>query len=752
MRSARLDRILLGTALALVLAAPGMVRAETEAVREAPAAAAPAAPASAAAQAAPEGSPEAVAEAVSEAVLETTSAIPAASAAAAEPEPVAAEPDTASAPAQASGADAPAERAPVDRAAAEPAAPASTPASAAVPVDTAAPDQQDSAQVEPAVPADASTASATPAEAPATAAPVAEAPAAPAPAATAAEPVVTPPSTASAPAAAPQPTASQPTVATLAPADQALAENLSALMAGPQFTRMISNRKERDALKDFYEARAHAPVWLSEGEASPRARAAMKQIGHADDLGLDPKDYDLPNIAAAGTAAAQAEAELKFAAAVLTYARHVQSGRTDPSRVAENVEIDYTLPMPEPLDVLTQTASSDIVAALESFEPPHEGYRILKRKLAELRGAPEDRAVPIPAGRVLRVNAKKPVSDARVPLLRERLAVAGDKDSKVYDADVAAAVKAYQAGKGLSQTGTLTAATVDALNGARKGRQIDAIVATMERWRWMPRDLGDTHVMMNIPDFTLRVVKDGSEAWRTRVVVGKPATATPIFSSEFENILVNPTWHVPDSIAYGQYLPALRKDPTVLQRMGLNVRTRPDGTVAITQPPGPRNALGHIKFNLKNRFSVYFHDTPDKSLFSHDRRAYSAGCMRVQNPDQFGEILASIGMPDKGYTAGRLKQMYGKGEAWLKFQTRVPVHLTYQTAFVDSAGKLVVREDIYGLDKRVIAALKGADRGYGREEVVKIINRAPPRSARQQVVVREEPPPVEDFFSRLFRR
>jgi len=748
MRSARLDRILLGTALALVLAAPGMVRAETEAVREAPAAAAPAAPA--AAQAAPEGSPdqgssEAVAGAVSEAVPETTSAIPAASAAV-EPEPVAAEPETARAPAQASDANAPA-----DRAAAEPAAPdqqaKQQPTSEQLDLQPDS-EKQDSAQVEPAAPGEAVV------NAPAAVSPQ---PDDAAPATANAPSATSEPSTASAPAAAPQPTASQSNasqsgVATLAPADQALAENLSALMAGPQFTRMISNRKERDALKDFYEARAHAPVWLSEGEASPRARAAMKQIGRADDLGLDPKDYDLPNIAAAGTAAAQAEAELKFAAAVLTYARHVQSGRTDPSRVAENVEIDYTLPMPEPLDVLTQTASGDIVAALESFEPPHEGYRALRRKLAELRGAPEDRAAPIPSGRVLRVNAKKPVSDSRVPLLRERLAVAGDRESKVYDADVAAAVKAYQAGKGLSQTGTLTAATVDALNGARKGRQIDAIVATMERWRWMPRDLGDTHVMMNIPDFTLRVVKDGTEAWRTRVVVGKPATATPIFSSEFENILVNPTWHVPDSIAYGQYLPALRKDPTVLQRMGLNVRTRPDGTVAITQPPGPRNALGHIKFNLKNRFQVYFHDTPDKSLFTHDRRAYSAGCMRVQNPDQFGEILASIGMPDKGYSAARLKQMYGKGEAWLKFQTRVPVHLTYQTAFVDSAGKLIVREDIYGLDKRVIAALKGADRGYGREEVVKVINRAPPRSARQQVVVREEPAPVEDFFSRLFRR
>ena len=331
----------------------------------------------------------------------------------------------------------------------------------------------------------------------------------------------------------------------------------------------------------------------------------------------------------------------------------------------------------------------------------------LKAKLAELRGrSGETETVQIPHGKVLRVQ-KKPMEDPRVPLLRERLHLPTDGTNAQYDAQIADAVKEFQKHKGLAASGVLEKATVDALNGRSRNRDIDAIISNMERWRWLPRDLGKAYVMVNVPDFSLKTVHNGTTVFKTRIVVGKPATPSPSFSAQIENILVNPTWHVPESIIYGEYLPALAQDPGVLARMGLVVERGADGRIAIRQPPGERNALGRIKFNFPNRFHVYLHDTPDKKLFEHEKRAFSHGCMRVQNPAQFGEVLASIAIPQERYTAERLTRMFGGGEQWLKFKAPIPVHLTYMNAYVDEHGKLVVREDLYGYDGRVQAALRG---------------------------------------------
>ena len=245
--------------------------------------------------------------------------------------------------------------------------------------------------------------------------------------------------------------------------------------------------------------------------------------------------------------------------------------------------------------------------------------------------------------------------------------------------------------------------------GAVKGGQIDTIVANMERWRWYQRDLGNAHVLVNLPDFTLKVMHNGQQAWTTRIVIGKPSMATPLLSETMKYITVNPTWHVPQSIVQNEYLPALAQDPTVLERMGLRV-SYVGGRTEITQPPGEGNALGRIRFNFPNRFSVYHHDTQDKHLFAQDFRAYSHGCMRVQNPLTYGEKLLSLVLPNEHYTEARLEEMFGGSEININFPKFVPVHLTYQTAFVDDHGKLQLREDVYGRDARMIAILKGSER------------------------------------------
>jgi murein L,D-transpeptidase YcbB/YkuD len=265
-------------------------------------------------------------------------------------------------------------------------------------------------------------------------------------------------------------------------------------------------------------------------------------------------------------------------------------------------------------------------------------------------------------------------------------------------------------------------------SGAKKGdasRQIETIIANMERWRWYARDLGTAHVVVNQPDFTLRVMHEGRQVWTTRIVIGKPSMATPLLSETMKHITVNPTWNVPPSIVHNEYLPALAQDPTVLSRMGLRV-SYSGGGVHISQPPGPGNALGRIRFNFPNRFLVYQHDTPDKYYFAHEVRAYSHGCMRVQDPAKYAEVLLKIARPQEHWTAERITRMFGSSEQNLQLQpTPIWVHLTYQTAFVDSAGKLQMRRDIYNLDSRTLAAIKS---GRGGIE-------APPEHKREHELV-----------------
>jgi hypothetical protein len=172
-------------------------------------------------------------------------------------------------------------------------------------------------------------------------------------------------------------------------------------------------------------------------------------------------------------------------------------------------------------------------------------------------------------------------------------------------------------------------------------------------------------------------------------------------------ITVNPTWNVPPSIVYNEYLPALQQDPSAMARIGIKVVQNNDGSLHMYQPPGDGNALGRIRFNFPNKFLVYQHDTPDKHLFARETRAYSHGCMRVQDPLKYGEVILSIARPNERYTVEKLRSMYGPEEREITLPTPIPVHITYQTAYVDESGKLVIRDDIYKRDAQTLAVLHG---------------------------------------------
>jgi murein L,D-transpeptidase YcbB/YkuD len=531
------------------------------------------------------------------------------------------------------------------------------------------------------------------------------APAATTPPADASAPVPPPTEAApTSPAAAPAAAAPAPAATPVAEADAPIAEQLRGLTDG-KFDHIIGSKKDRASIEAFYSGRGFAPIWMTEGKPNARAQAAIAYLGQVDADGLDPADYPVPDFAKASDPAALADAEIRLTTSIVDYAHHAQVGRVHWTRVSGDIYYDQK--PSDPADVLAaMVEAKDVGATLDAYEPHHPAYLALKAKLAEIRAGKVPSGQPlIPNGPVLKVGTQ----DDRVPQLRDRLGIPGD-GSTVYDKALADAVKKFQQEHRLRPTGTLTAATVDAMNGKQPDRPTDIILANLERWRWAPHDLGKIYVIVNLPDFMLHVMRDGKEVWETKVVDGKPTTPTPITSAEMKYITVNPTWNVPPSIVANEYLPLLRQDPTILARMGLNVSRNPDGTIHVSQPPGDNNALGRLRFNFPNKFLVYQHDSNEKYLFADAVRARSHGCMRVQDPVKYAEVLLSIVRPGEGYSQERIRRMFGNNESDIQFPTFIPVHLTYQTAFVDDNGKLQFRDDIYGRDNALIAILKGNER------------------------------------------
>jgi len=528
----------------------------------------------------------------------------------------------------------------------------------------------------------------------------------------------TTPAAATATAPAPEPAREPVKAASNVPAaDQPVADKLREMLGGRSL-RVFDRKAERTAVEKFYSAREYAPQWTQAGQLTDSAKGVVKRLRDAAAEGLNPADYPVPDFAAATSPDQLAEAELKLTASMLDYARQAQSGRMHWSQVS--ADILYPEHPTDPAEVLTNISTAkDASAALDGYNPPHKLYRELKAKLAELRGQGDGPVVQIAEGPVLAfkpATKKLPAAapeDPRVPQLRAKLGISENADDTHYDAKVAEAVRKFQESAELKATGVLDDRTVKAINSPKRDRQIDTVIVNMERWRWLPRQLGaaslgNAYVILNIPDYTLKVMQNGAQVWTTRVVTGKPGQhATPLLTETMKFITVNPTWNVPPSIIYNEYLPALQQDPTVLQRMGLKLEQSRDGSIHISQPPGEANALGRIRFNFPNKFLVYQHDTPDKNLFAKEDRAFSHGCMRVQNPDQYASTLLNIVMPNERYTPEKIRSMYGHSEIDLKFPTPLPVNITYQTAFVDEAGKLQIRKDVYGRDATMLSLLKG---------------------------------------------
>ena len=320
--------------------------------------------------------------------------------------------------------------------------------------------------------------------------------------------------------------------------------------------------------------------------------------------------------------------------------------------------------------------------------------------------------------------------DPRVMLLRNRfnldVALDADFDGTKYDSQVASAVADFQRANGLPTSGALTSRTVDALSGKGRAQKNEGpLVANMEMWRWMPRDLGTDRIEVNIPDFLVTVFHDGAAVSTNRVVVGKLETPTPLFSNTMKYLIVNPYWNVPQSIIKNEMLPKGGGSLSYLDGRGYEVSSH-NGMPVVKQLPGDKNALGRIKFLFPNDYSVYLHDTPSKSFFASSKRAFSHGCVRVDKPFAFAESVlndtpdASVRPGRQSWSQERLEDMIGDKERYVNLPAPLPIHIEYFTASVEPDG-VKLREDVYGYAHAVASAL-------GQEsEVLPIAGRVKPK-------------------------
>ena len=483
----------------------------------------------------------------------------------------------------------------------------------------------------------------------------------------------------------------------LPPVNAALKSALEARSGLREPTGLL-HRREREAIATFYALRDFAPLWWSDGKPNPEVAPVIERLRHAADDGLDLKGFH--PIVAPVTDEEIATADLALTDAVVTYGREASGGRIDPHMISRLIGEEPEVAEPAVILALVATAGEGAGDALQKFNPPQKGYAALREKLLELRhgrSAAQDPAIP--AGPVLRPGMRDP----RVPLIRARLnpedSMEPEAGDLVYDTKIAAAVADFQKANGLPPSGRLTARTVAALSGGQPSRLEAEILANLERWRWMPRDLGEERIEVNIPDYEAAVIENGEVALRTRVVVGKEETPTPIFSDTMKFLIVNPYWNVPPSIIRKEMLPRLAADPNYFSRMGYQVFSR-GGHLVVRQPPGEKNALGRIKFMFPNDFSVYMHDTPMHKLFAESKRAFSHGCVRVDDPFRFAQTVLG-----QGWSEQRVKKLIGGKERYVYLPKPLPVHLEYFTAFVDDSGELQLRDDVYGYSRRVKAAL-----------------------------------------------
>ena len=459
-------------------------------------------------------------------------------------------------------------------------------------------------------------------------------------------------------------------------------------------------RAARLEIRAFYAARDDAPIWVGEAGLTQAGAAALKQLKRAGDDGLDLSALGLPDDVAPGLPPERlAEIETTLATAVVVYAEQASGSRVPPARISPAITA-----FPDVADAARTlhdvSTAGDPGATLADYNPPQAGYRTLRVELARLDGATPVAEAPGNVGDQVLDNEGG--SPSRLIGVSTGIESGGRLAARRSDARVAARDSAGPRGVRVASD------AVPERDGDPVVRRRAAILANMEMWRWEPRDMGERRIEVNIPDFSLSLTEGGEVVHTARIIVGKPTTPTPIFSSALKYIVVNPAWSVPESIVKKEMLPKLATDPDYLAKHGYEV-TQVGDRISVRQPPGADNALGRIAFMFPNEHSVYLHDTPSRGLFQSPRRAFSHGCVRVEQPMRLAELV--MGGAETGWPERRFESMLGPSERTVWLNQPLAIHIEYFTEFVDASGELQERDDLYGIAGRVAGILLDKSQG-----------------------------------------
>lgn len=479
------------------------------------------------------------------------------------------------------------------------------------------------------------------------------------------------------------------------------------------------------ALAKFYQERGYVGIWTTNRDGRRRA-ALLEAFARAGDHALPTGKFDPARMrqefARARTARERGELEVRVSRLFLEYVQDIQSGIVDPRSLGKDMAL--VPPRRDRLKTLEAFSRSTPAAFIRRLPPQTPGYaNLLKEKkrleLAIRRGG---------WGEKVKARKLEPGDKGgAVVALRNRLIRMGylrRTSSRSYDAELQKAVQRFQADHGLFSDGIAGKSTLEAINVGPEYR-LQQVVVGLERQRWLNKPLGKRHVLVNQADFMAWIYDDGKPTFETRVVVGqaKRDFQTAEFSDEMTHMIVNPSWHVPESIMVREYLPKLRNNAAALDREGIIMSDSSGRPVdpsqidlsqygadnwpfSMRQPPGQGNALGRVKFMFPNKFNIYMHDTPARSLFGREARAYSHGCVRVQKPIEFAYALLAPQVADPKSYFDRI--LASGEETQVDLVKHVPVHLTYMTAWVAPDGHVNYRRDVYGRDKRVFQALENA--------------------------------------------
>lgn len=485
-------------------------------------------------------------------------------------------------------------------------------------------------------------------------------------------------------------------------------------------------------LATYYQDRDFEPIWTGTGEIFRQRRVEfLKALGKSSGHGLPDGRYAASELIDAlrsiATEGQRAKAEAEMSRAYLAYATSLHSGIVDPSKASEGIARKRRVPSAE--FFLNGIQADNPAGFLAGLAPQSPDYVALRKEIVRL-----DRIIA-QGGWGPRVSAselKPGQSGQEVVELRNRLIAMGYMNRSAiakYGTEIQFAVQRFQRDHGLDADGVADNLTLKVINADPETRR-SQVIASLERLRWMNFPLGDRHVLVNIANYQADIFFGGENVFSTRVVVGKTdkRLQTPEFSDTMTHMVINPTWNVPRSIATLEVLPMLQEDPgSEPQLVIFHPETGPidrqetdftqfsakDFPFEMRQPPGIGNALGQVKFMFPNRHSVYMHDTPSKGLFLREERAFSHGCIRVQRAFDLAEFLLSEQVSNPGYEfAGKIAT--GR-ETWVNLQKWLSVHVTYLTAWAQPGGRIQYREDIYGRDLAIYAALN--DLGVDREHL-----------------------------------